>query len=51
MRFGVGVQDPSRRRRAKVRSPRRDQRLFSQTADRVRVENTRRNPMRGGIRL
>jgi len=32
-------------------SPRRDQRMFSRTASRIRNENMNRNPMRGGIRL
>lgn len=36
------------RKRAK---PRRDKKLFSRTAKRVRVENLISNPMRGGIRL
>lgn len=38
-------------RRRRVSDPGQDQRLFSDTADMTHVENSRKNPMRGGYRL
>lgn len=38
-------------RRGKIRSPRKDQRVFSRTADRTHRVNADTNPRRGGERL
>lgn len=37
--------------RKKIRNKRKDQNMFSRTADRTRSKNVRATPMRGGFRI
>lgn len=48
---GVGISARDFSRRKSAGKPRKDQRFFSRTAGRTRVENMRRPNMRGGYRL